>query len=83
MWTGGLVAGIAIGDVDIAMLARSLGAHGVTVARAEELGNAFTEALQRQGVSVIDIQVDPDLATPTKRLSGMRRPSEVEGHPVD
>src|SRR5262249_8646074 len=57
----GRVAGVAIGDVDIAMFARSLGAHGVTVEREDQLDPAFTEAVQRGGVSVIDIQVDPDL----------------------
>jgi acetolactate synthase-1/2/3 large subunit len=79
----GRVAGIAIGDVDIAMFARSLGAHGVTVQREDQLDQAFTDALERGGVSVLDIQVDPDLTTPTKRLSALRANAKNEGTHVD
>jgi acetolactate synthase-1/2/3 large subunit len=65
----GRVAGITIGDVDLATFARSLGALGVTVEREEQLAGAFTAALQHPGVSVIDVHVDAELTTPTKRLS--------------
>ena len=67
----GRVAGIAIGAVDIAGFARSLGAHGISVEHEDQLASAFGEAVRRGGVSVIDIQVDPELTTPTKRLSAL------------
>ena len=70
-WKTAAVAGIAIGAVDIAGFARSLGAHGISVEHEDQLASAFGEAVRRGGVSVIDIQVDPELTTPTKRLSAL------------
>jgi acetolactate synthase I/II/III large subunit len=65
----GRVAGVSIGAVDIAGFARSLGARGYSVDREDQLAFAFSEAVLRGGVSVIDVRVDPELTTPTKRLS--------------
>ena len=73
----GRVAGITIGAVDIAGFGRSLGAHGISVEREDHLAAAFEEAVRRGGVSVIDIRVDPELTTPTRRLSALAAPTPV------
>ncbi len=81
----GRVAGVAIGPVDIAGFARSLGAHGVTVEDPAELDYAIKGVLDLDGVRVVDVLTDVDLITPTMRLStitAMADPSASRGDAV-
>jgi acetolactate synthase-1/2/3 large subunit len=68
----GRMSAVTIGEVDVAGLATSLGATGVAVERETDLDRAFSEARQRDGVTVLDIRTDPDLTTPALRLSDLR-----------
>lgn len=65
----GRMAGIEIGDVDLAGIARGLGAHAMTVQSNEALDEAFQEAAAAPGVTVLDLVCDPDLLTPATRMS--------------
>ena len=70
----GRTAGVEIGPVDLAGFARSLGAEGYTVAAPEDLRPALREAVAHEGVSLVDVVTDPDLITPTNRLSEITQP---------
>ena len=70
----GRTAGSEIGPVDLAGFARSLGAEGYTVTAPEDLEPALREAVADDGVSLVDVATDPDLITPTARLSQLARP---------
>jgi acetolactate synthase-1/2/3 large subunit len=65
----GRTAGAEIGPVDLAGFARSLGAGGYTVRETDELEDALREAVADEGVSLVDVVTDPDLISPTARLS--------------
>jgi acetolactate synthase I/II/III large subunit len=65
----GRTAGSEIGAVDLAGFARSLGAEGFTVADPADLEGALREAVAHEGVSLVDVVTDPDLISPTARLS--------------
>ena len=72
----GRTAGVDIGAVDIAKLAEALGAVGVTVSDEQTLRVELERAGTFSGVTVLDIITDPDLITPTVRLS------EIGGTPA-
>ncbi|MCU1439294.1 MAG: thiamine pyrophosphate-binding protein [Rhodoglobus sp.] len=76
----GRTAGIDIGVVDIAKLAEALGAVGVTVADESTLRTELERAMAFPGVTVLDIITDPDLITPSARLSEIGR-TQVLPHP--
>ena len=65
----GRTAGIEIGEVDLAGYARSLGAVGYTVCSGDELTPALGEALAANTVALVDVITDPDLISPSARLS--------------
>jgi acetolactate synthase-1/2/3 large subunit len=65
----GRTAGAEIGSVDLAGFARSLGAEGYTVTDPEDLEETLREAVADEGVSLVDVVTDPDLISPTARLS--------------
>jgi acetolactate synthase-1/2/3 large subunit len=65
----GRTAGVQIGDVDLAMYAQSLGGTGYTVRDSDELAPALEEALASDSVALVDVLTDPDLISPTSRLS--------------
>jgi acetolactate synthase I/II/III large subunit len=65
----GRTAGIDIGVVDLAGYARSLGADGCTVRDEEDLVPAFESALTSETVTLVDVVTDPDLISPSARLS--------------
>jgi acetolactate synthase-1/2/3 large subunit len=65
----GRTAGVEIGDVDLAGYARSLGAAGYTVRDSDELVPALQEALGSESVALVDVLTDPDIISPTSRLS--------------
>ena len=65
----GRTVGVDIGDVDIAAVARGYGAEAWSVSSADELTGAFTEARACGRPAVIDCRVDPDVLSPSDRLS--------------
>jgi acetolactate synthase I/II/III large subunit len=65
----GRTAGVEIGDVDLAAYARSFGAEGYTVRDPEDLAPALRTALASEAVSLLDVVTDPDLISPSARLS--------------
>jgi acetolactate synthase-1/2/3 large subunit len=65
----GRTAGVQIGDVDLAGYARSLGGTGYTVRDSDELAPALEEALASDSVALVEVLTDPDLISPTSRLS--------------
>ena len=65
----GRTPGSEIGPVDLAGFARSLGAEGHTVTDPGDLDGALREAVDHEGVSLVDVVTDPDLISPTARLS--------------
>jgi acetolactate synthase-1/2/3 large subunit len=50
----------ALGETDLAALARSLGVHGVRVGTVEEFEGAFATALASECATVIVVPADPD-----------------------
>lgn len=68
----GHIRGNEIGAVDLAGYARSLGAEAFTVDSEEDLEPTLKQASNTEGVVVLDIATDPDLITPTSRLSELR-----------
>jgi acetolactate synthase-1/2/3 large subunit len=65
----GRTAGTDIGEVDLALYARSLGADGYAVRESDDLAPALDEALASQTVALVDVVTDPDLISPSVRLS--------------
>jgi acetolactate synthase-1/2/3 large subunit len=65
----GRTAGVEIGEVDLAGYARSLGAEGHTVRDPDDLAPALKAATASDAVSLIDVVTDPDVISPTARLS--------------
>jgi acetolactate synthase I/II/III large subunit len=73
----GRMAGAEIGPVDLAGFARSLGAEAYTVTDPDDLEVTLREAADHEGVSLVDVVTDPDLISPTARLSELT--PEAEG----
>jgi acetolactate synthase-1/2/3 large subunit len=67
----GRFAAIDIGTVDLAAYARSLGAQGMTVDDPSQLDDVMHAAARSDAVTVVDVVTDPDLITPSSRLSDM------------
>src|SRR5215213_590904 len=65
----GRMSGVEIGEVDLAGYARSLGAEGYTVRDPDELMPALQAASTSDAVSLLDVVTDPDIISPTARLS--------------
>ncbi len=65
----GRTAGVEIGDVDLAAYARSLGAESLTVRDPEDLAPALQTALASEAVYLLDVVTDPDIISPSARLS--------------
>jgi acetolactate synthase-1/2/3 large subunit len=65
----GRMSGVEIGEVDLAGYARSLGAEGYTVRDPGELAPALQTAVASDAVSLLDVVTDPDVISPTARLS--------------
>jgi acetolactate synthase I/II/III large subunit len=60
----GRATGTALGAIDFAAWARAFGAWGVTVEATADFAPAFNEALQRQGVRVIELRVPSSVGKP-------------------
>ncbi|MCA1718690.1 MAG: thiamine pyrophosphate-binding protein [Actinobacteria bacterium] len=65
----GRTAGTGIGEVDLASYARSLGAEGYTVHDTEDLAPTLERALASDTVALVDVVTDPDIISPSARLS--------------
>jgi acetolactate synthase-1/2/3 large subunit len=72
----GRTAGTGIGEVDLASYARSLGAEGYTVRDTDDLVPALESALGSDTVALVDVVTDPDLISPSARLSELAGGSE-------
>lgn len=67
--------------VDFALLARAMGAQGVTVDRDDGLDAALHQALSAGGPVVIDVRIDADRLAPTQgRNEGLRPARTVQRH---
>ncbi len=75
----GRTAGTEIGDVDLASYARSLGAEGYTVRDPGELVPALEGALASDAVALVDVVTDPDIISPSARLSELAGVVGTEG----
>jgi len=75
----GRTAGVEIGEVDLASYARSLGAEGYTVRDPEDLVPALDEARASDSVALVDVVTDPDIISPTSRLSELADRSGTGG----
>jgi acetolactate synthase-1/2/3 large subunit len=65
----GRTAGIDISPVDLAGYARGLGAVGFTVNSADEIHETVRQALICGAPALVDIRTDPDIISPTARMS--------------
>lgn len=55
--------------IDVAGVARSLGARGLVIETAEQLENALRDAIEwREGPVVLDVRIDPSIVPPTLRM---------------
>jgi acetolactate synthase-1/2/3 large subunit len=57
-------------DVDLAGVARSMGATGIRVTRPAELDKALSTALEADGPVVVDVQTDIDAVAPLGHVPG-------------
>jgi acetolactate synthase I/II/III large subunit len=57
---------------DFAMLAKSYGCQGETVTRTDQFAQAWERACSYRGPSLIELQVDPELITPTQTINDLR-----------
>jgi acetolactate synthase-1/2/3 large subunit len=69
--TLGRLAGVEIGNVDVAAVARGYGAWSHTVSTRDELSDALQEARSSGRTCVLDVVTDPDVLTPAARLSDL------------
>ena len=69
--TLGRLAGVDIGRVDVAAVARGYGAWSQTVSTRDELSDALHEARSSGQTCVLDVVTDPDVLTPDARLSDL------------
>jgi acetolactate synthase I/II/III large subunit len=65
----GRTAGTGIGEVDLASYARSLGGTGYAVRDTDDLVPTLERALASETVALVDVVTDPDLISPSARLS--------------
>jgi acetolactate synthase-1/2/3 large subunit len=70
----GRLAGVDIGPMDLGTLASSLGAKGITVTDESSLRDAFKEALNTPGPVLVDVRTDPEVLSPSARLSRLLAP---------
>ena len=61
---------------DFAALAQSYGCHGETVNKTDQFAGAWERACAHEGPSLIELQVDPELITPTQTIEDIRRAAQ-------
>jgi acetolactate synthase-1/2/3 large subunit len=69
---GNTISGCDIGDVDIAGLARSLGAHALECTAEDQLRDAAAELMAHEGPAVMVVRTDPDVIAPGTSLASLR-----------
>ncbi|MQA09371.1 MAG: acetolactate synthase [Pseudonocardiaceae bacterium] len=67
----GRLAGVDIGQLDLAQWARGLGAEGLVLERPDDIDGVLLRALGCGVPCVVDVRTDPDVITPNGRLSEM------------
>ena len=70
------VYGTDLLNPDFAAFAQAFGAHGKIVDRTEDFPAAFEEALTAETPFLLELRVDPDVITPSARLSEIARLSK-------
>jgi acetolactate synthase-1/2/3 large subunit len=70
--SGNTISGCDIGDVDIAGLARSLGAYALQCTAEDELRDAATELMSHDGPAVMVVRTDPDVIAPGTTLASLQ-----------
>ena len=68
------VIGTDMVNPDFVALAKAYGAHSELVVSTEEFEPAFARALQAKRPALIEIQLDPDILTPTLTVDSLRNP---------
>ena len=68
----GRVSATDLENPDFSMLAQSYGCHGETVTRTDQFTEAWERACAHAGPSLIELQVDPELITPTLTIEDLR-----------
>ncbi len=68
----GRVSGTALGPVDFAMFARSLGAHGERVEDNRDFAPAFERALALRRPALIEVMTDPELIAVGTTITQLR-----------
>ncbi|TAN56899.1 MAG: thiamine pyrophosphate-binding protein, partial [Rhodospirillales bacterium] len=71
----GRVVATKLNNPDFAAWARSFGAYGETVSRTQDFAPAFQRALAAGKPALLHLKTEPDIITPTLRLSKMRAAS--------
>lgn len=77
--SSGRLSGVAIGDMQIATLAQSLGANGFTVTTEADLIPVLGAAQAMPGPSVVEIVTDQDVLSPGARLSDLLKAARQRG----
>jgi acetolactate synthase-1/2/3 large subunit len=73
----GRISGTDLVNPDFAALAKSYGCHGETVTRTDQFSGAWERANVHEGPSLIELQVDPKLITPTQTINDIRKASKT------
>lgn len=73
----GRVSATDLVNPDFAALAQSYGCHGETVTKTEQFAGAWERASAHKGPSLIELQVDPELITPTQTIDDIRRAAQA------
>lgn len=60
-----------------AEIARTMGAHGVSVDKAEDIGPAIQAALKVDRPSVVEVHIDPDVMNEPYRRDALKMPLRV------
>ena len=69
--------GADVGSPDFEQFARSFGALGIRVEDADQIGDAFREAMNAPGPSIIEVPVDPDeMPRPARLGDVMKQPQQ-------
>jgi acetolactate synthase-1/2/3 large subunit len=68
----GRVVGTELVNPDFAALGRTLGCHGETVTRTDELAPALERAIKANKPAVIELQADPNLVTTRTTVTALR-----------
>ncbi|NVK18425.1 MAG: thiamine pyrophosphate-binding protein [Methylocystaceae bacterium] len=66
-------SGTDLKNPDFVAMAKAFGASGELVTKTEDYAGALVRALSHKGVSVIEIQTDPNVITPVADIASLRK----------